>query len=70
MTYQDSGLWIVFNGEIYNFIEIREELKRKKYRFRSDTDTEVILAAYLEWGLDAFARFNGMWAFALYNEKR
>lgn len=70
MTYEDSGLWIVFNGEIYNFIELREELEKKMYRFHSQTDTEVLLAAYLEWGLDVLARLNGMWAFALYDEKK
>jgi asparagine synthase (glutamine-hydrolysing) len=68
MTYEDSGLWIVFNGEIYNFIELRKELEKKDYRFYSNTDTEVVLAAYREWGLDALNKFNGMWAFALYNE--
>ncbi|MBD1940406.1 asparagine synthase (glutamine-hydrolyzing) [Microcoleus sp. FACHB-68] len=70
MTYENSGLWIVFNGEIYNFIEIRTELEQKGYRFCSDSDTEVILAAYLEWGKNAFAKFNGMWALALYDENR
>jgi asparagine synthase (glutamine-hydrolysing) len=69
MTYMGSGLRIVFNGEIYNFLELREELEQKNYRFQSETDTEVILASYLEWGVDAFAKFNGMWAFSLYDEK-
>ena len=68
MTIPGSGCWIVYNGEIYNFIELRRELSQKKYRFRSDTDTEVLLSAWLEWGEDAFSRFNGMWALAIYDE--
>src|SRR5512138_2011425 len=47
MTYEASRLWLVFNGEIYNFLELRAELQAKGYAFRSETDTEVILAAYL-----------------------
>lgn len=58
---------IVFNGEIYNFLEIRHELEEKGYRFRSNCDTEVILASYLEWGKDCVKKFNGMWAFAIYD---
>ncbi len=69
MTYEKSGLWIIFNGEIYNFIELRDELSKKGYSFYSQSDTEVILAAYLEWGRQAFSRFNGMWALALFDEK-
>ena len=63
-------LWIVFNGEIYNFRELREELGRKGHSFRTRTDTEAILAAYREWGTDCLHRFNGMFAFALYDRPR
>lgn len=63
-------LLIVFNGEIYNFPEIRSELSEKWYRFSTQTDTETILAAYLEWGNSCTERFNGMWAFAIYDEKK
>lgn len=63
----DSGLVIVFNGEIYNFQDIRNELSQKGYKFRSRSDTEVVLKAYNEWGTDCLSRFNGMFVFALYD---
>jgi asparagine synthase (glutamine-hydrolysing) len=50
MQFVDAGLWIVYNGEIYNYIEIREELRAKGYAFKSNTDTEVILKSYHKWG--------------------
>jgi len=59
--------WIVFNGEIYNYLEVREELKALGHQFRSATDTEVILAAYAQWGAECLPRFNGMWAFAIFD---
>lgn len=65
-----SQLCITYNGEIYNYIELREELKEKGYTFQTGTDTEVILAAYNAWGTDAFPRFNGMWSFAIYDSDR
>ena len=61
------GRTVVFNGAIYNFEELREELADYGYQFRSRTDTEVILAAYDRWGPDCFSRFNGMWALAMIN---
>lgn len=70
MTNEDGTLWLVFNGEIYNFIELREELTVKGHRFHSKSDTEVILHAYEEWGHECLNRFNGMWAFALWDERR
>lgn len=61
---------ITYNGEIYNYLEVRAELQRLGHEFRSATDTEVILAAYHQWGADCLRRFNGMWAFAIYDAAR
>lgn len=63
-------LSIVFNGEIYNFADLRDELIAKGHGFRSHSDTEVILAAYREWGTECLARFNGMFAFALFDARQ
>jgi len=68
MEIGDGNLSIVFNGEIYNFKEIREELLGLGYRFRSQTDTEVVISAYKEWGESCVHKFNGMFAFAILNK--
>lgn len=68
MATSDGQVWIVYNGEIYNFREIRRELESLGWQFRSESDTEVILAAYREWHLGAVERFHGMFAFALWDE--
>jgi asparagine synthase (glutamine-hydrolysing) len=60
--------WIVYNGEVYNYREIRLDLEKLGYQFQTTTDTEVILAAYSEWGPACLSRFNGMWAFAIHDE--
>jgi asparagine synthase (glutamine-hydrolysing) len=65
----DDRYWIVFNGEIYNYIELRETLELAGYHFQTKTDTEVILAAYSYWREDCFERFNGMWALAIYDSE-
>ena len=65
--FLDDRYIIVFNGEIYNYIELKKELVSKGYSFNSNTDTEVILAAYDCWGKDCINRFNGMWAFSIYD---
>lgn len=67
----DSSLryWIVFNGEVYNYREIRDELEVFGHQFVSGTDTEVILNAYKQWGKDCLNRFNGMWAFIIFDTK-
>ncbi len=67
MSYSNGRFWIVFNGEIYNYIEIKNELISLGYQFVSNTDTEVVLAASLHWGVDCQHKFNGMWAFAIYD---
>lgn len=66
--YED--LTLVFNGEIFNYIELRKELEDEGYSFKTNSDTEVIPAAYLHWGMDCVNRFNGMWAFALFDKKK
>ena len=65
----DNRYWIVFNGEIYNYIELRVELVAAGYCFRTTGDTEVLVRAYQHWGEDCVNRFNGMWAFAIYDEE-
>jgi asparagine synthase (glutamine-hydrolysing) len=62
MVSPDGSVWLAFNGEIYNFQELRATLQTLGHRFTSVSDTEVLLAAYLQWGCDCFARLNGMWA--------
>jgi asparagine synthase (glutamine-hydrolysing) len=70
MTDPETGNVIVFNGEIYNFQAVRRELERSGSRFRSRSDTEVILKAYARWGPEALSRFRGMFAFALWDATR
>jgi asparagine synthase (glutamine-hydrolysing) len=67
MCTPDERFWIVFNGEIYNHVELRAELEAKGHRFLTHSDTEVMLAAYREWGGGCLERFNGMFAFLIYD---
>jgi asparagine synthase (glutamine-hydrolysing) len=69
MASPDERYWIVYNGEIYNYIELREELLRFGYHFKSESDTEVILASYQHWGVECLKKFNGDWAFIIYDSK-
>lgn len=72
MVYEKDGRHavITFNGEIYNFQEIKSELEARQYVFKSTSDTEVILAAYLEWGEECVKKFNGMFAFVIYDPEK
>ncbi|HRA81213.1 MAG TPA: asparagine synthase (glutamine-hydrolyzing) [Thauera sp.] len=67
MSYAGGRYWITYNGEIYNYRELRDELRACGCTFHSESDTEVILAAYATWGTSCFARFNGMWALAIWD---
>jgi asparagine synthase (glutamine-hydrolysing) len=67
MTDNTEKVWITFNGEIYNYLELKTDLQQLGIRFKSNTDTEVILLAYSHWGIEAFSKFRGMFAFALYD---
>lgn len=69
MSYMEK-YFITYNGEIYNFTSLKEELIKEKYIFKSHTDTEVILAAYDKWGERCVHHFNGMWAFAIYDKEK
>ena len=68
MSTPDGQYTIVFNGEIFNFRELKQELEAKGHTFRTKSDTEVILESFREYGVDTFARFNGFFAFALYDK--
>jgi asparagine synthase (glutamine-hydrolysing) len=67
MADSEQKAWITFNGEIYNYLELKEQLLKLGAKFSSVTDTEVIIAAYLHWGIPAFAKLRGMFAFALFD---
>ena len=66
LSYAEDKFWIVFNGEIYNFLELRKELEERGHRFKTQSDTEVILALYQEMGDACITRLRGMFAFALW----
>ncbi|GAB4286519.1 MAG: asparagine synthase (glutamine-hydrolyzing) [Marinilabiliales bacterium] len=66
--FDDSGRFaVIHNGEVYNYLELRDELKEAGFNFKSNTDTEVILKSYIHWGEDCLDKFNGMWAFAIFD---
>lgn len=68
MSYAKGRFWIIFNGEIYNFHDLKNSLEKLGYKFITRTDTEVVLAAYAEWGEGCLERLVGMWAFAIYDQ--
>lgn len=70
MSDESKRYWIVFNGEVYNYLEIRDELIEKGHDFNSNTDAEVILKSYIEWGAHCLKKFNGMWAFAIWDKEK
>ena len=67
MQSAEGDLWVSFNGEIFNYVELRAELEQKGYRFRTSSDTEVLVTAFQAWGPECFRRFNGQWAVAIWN---
>ena len=70
MGNEDDTIWIVFNGEIYNFAELRSQLQRAGHIFKSKSDTETIIHGYEEWGLQVVERLRGMFGFAMWDAKR
>jgi len=66
---EDGTIWVTFNGEIFNYVELGQELRRLGHRFRTASDTEVIVHAWEEWGQNCFPRFNGQWALALWDRR-
>lgn len=67
MADDTGNYWLTYNGEVYNYLEIKQELQAEGVQFKSGTDAEVVLKAYIQWGESCVDRFNGMWAFAIYN---
>lgn len=70
LSNEDGSIWIVFNGEIYNFLELRDNLIKQGHRFNTRTDTEVIVHLYEQHGKDCLQYLRGMFAFAIYDERR
>lgn len=70
ITNENNDIFVVFNGAIHNFIELRNELKVRGHTFNSETDTEVLLRAYEEWDADCATRFNGMWSYAIWDQRK
>ena len=66
---EDGTVWVTFNGEIFNYVELGEELRRRGHAFRTASDTEVIVHAWEQWGEECFSRFNGQWAVALWDRR-
>jgi asparagine synthase (glutamine-hydrolysing) len=67
---ETGNYWIVFNGEIFNYLEIKTELLALGHHFKTSSDTEVLLRAYIQWGEDCVQKFNGMWAFSIYDKEK
>ena len=69
MSYNDGRYWITFNGEIYNYKELKKELENNGVNFRTQTDTEVVIAAWSQWGANSLKRLRGMFAFGLWDKQ-
>ncbi len=69
MSNESGSIWLIYNGELYNYREIKNDLSSLGHKFQSSADSEVIIHAYEEWGSDCLRRFNGMWAFAIWDER-
>lgn len=69
MRHREHPIWIAYNGEIYNYLELRAELEALGFVFHTSSDTEVLLASYVCWGAGCLERFNGMWSFAIHDER-
>jgi asparagine synthase (glutamine-hydrolysing) len=67
---ETGNYWIVFNGEIFNYLEIKAELLALGHHFKTSSDTEVLLYAYIQWGEDCVQKFNGMWSFSIYDKEK
>lgn len=70
MTNEDASIWITYNGEVYNAKELQKDLEQKGHIFKSSSDTEIIIHAYEEYGAECLNKFNGMWAFCIYDKNR
>src|SRR5512139_3234541 len=70
LSTEDGKVWVIFNGEIYNFQELKEELEARGHQFQTRSDTEVIAHGYEEYGEECFKRFSGMFAIALWDERK
>ena len=70
VPFFDDNFVLLFNGEIYNYIELRQELKKYGFKFRSNSDTEVLFNAWKKWGENVFEKLNGMYAFCVYDKKK
>ncbi|MDX1741154.1 MAG: asparagine synthase (glutamine-hydrolyzing), partial [Rhodothermales bacterium] len=70
MSNEDGSVWITYNGEIYNYAELRTDLQKRGHVFKSRSDTEVILHAYETWGVESLSRFNGIFSFAIWDSRQ
>jgi len=70
ISNENGDIWLVFNGEIYNYIELSDELKKRGHKFKSNSDSEVVIHAYEEFGINCQSKFNGMWSFVIYDKRK